>query len=70
MGSDRRLHIFSARKHWWRRRKSIYRYYVNTMLISRIFTLFDTGVYIKTVSENLIETHRKYLRQYADICKD
>ena len=43
------------------------------MQISRIFTLFDTGVYIenfKTVSENLIETHRKYLKQYADICKE
>ena len=42
------------------------------MQISRIFTLFDTGVYIenfKTVSENLIETHRKYLKQYADYVK-
>ena len=43
------------------------------MQITRIFTLFDTGVYIenfKTVSENLIETHRKYLKQYADICRE
>ena len=43
------------------------------MQISHIFTLFDTGVYIenfKTMSENLIETHRKCLKQYADICKE
>ena len=46
---------------------------LNTMQISRIFTLIDPGVYVenfKTMSENLIETHRKYFKKYADICKE